>query len=139
MGYCMNQQAAEFCIKAENIGATLTAIKNLHGKETYPDSRGKHFAWVDENFYQINDIVEMFEEWRWVVHRDPEGNIDQIDFCGEKYGDEDLLFKAIAPYVEPGSYIEMCGEDGEAWKWVFTDKKLKKQVARRVYDEEEDN
>ena len=32
---------------------------------------------------------------------------------------------AIAPYVEAGSYIEMYGEDGDKWRYVFDGKTVK--------------
>ena len=30
------------------------------------------------------------------------------------------MFNCIATFVEDGSYIEMVGEDGDLWRWVFT-------------------
>ena len=43
-----------------------------------------------------------------------------ISFDGERQdGTETAMFDSIAPFVEPGSYIEMQGEDGEVWRWVF--------------------
>jgi len=36
-----------------------------------------------------------------------------------KLWDHDEMCKQIAPYVEDGSYIEMSGEDGAMWRWVF--------------------
>lgn len=52
---------------------------------------------------------------------DPDGNIMDIEFIGEKLYDDFSIFQAIAPYVKDGSYIEMMGEDGEQWRWVFQD------------------
>jgi hypothetical protein len=43
----------------------------------------------------------------------------RIHFEGEKIGQEDLLFEAIAPWVRDGSYIEMSGEDDAMWRWFF--------------------
>lgn len=48
--------------------------------------------------------------------------IHGISFEGENQdGTEHEMFNAIAPFVEPGSYIEMQGEDGAIWRWVFQD------------------
>ena len=38
-----------------------------------------------------------------------------------KDGDEEIFFKALAPYVETGSYLCFKGEDGDTWKWSFSD------------------
>lgn len=43
-----------------------------------------------------------------------------ISFEGESQdGTEEEMFQAIAPFVEADSYIEMQGEDGEIWRWIF--------------------
>lgn len=43
---------------------------------------------------------------------------------------------------EPGSYIEMRGEDGALWRWVFDGKTCKEITAKITWDnndvEEED-
>ena len=49
----------------------------------------------------------------------PKGEIVNLEFDGEKSGDEDILFRAIAPFVESGSFIEMRGEDGCQWRCLF--------------------
>jgi hypothetical protein len=46
-----------------------------------------------------------------------------IDFTGECAGAEKELFNAIAPYVEKDSWIEMSGEEGEVWRYVFDGEK----------------
>jgi len=43
-----------------------------------------------------------------------------ISFEGESQdGSEEAMFQSIAPFVEADSYIEMQGEAGEIWRWVF--------------------
>jgi hypothetical protein len=34
-------------------------------------------------------------------------------FIGEKVGDEDALFRAVAPAVDAGSYIQVSSDGGE--------------------------
>lgn len=119
MGYCMDQDDTEFFIAKEDFDGVLKAIKRLRGRETCHDSSGAHFSWVDNDFASINNLAEMLAEWRWEPSFDDEGNINHIDFIGEKMGDDDVLFDAIAPYVKADSYITMRGEDGEVWRWVF--------------------
>lgn len=53
-------------------------------------------------------------------------------FIGDRAADyvETFLF-AIAPFVLPGGYIEMRGEDHELWRWVFSRGKVV-QITPRV-------
>jgi hypothetical protein len=142
MGYCIEQRASDFRVKKENFKPMLKAIESLmaltdrmSGGSSY---REKWFAWVDTSKVlqgvENNDIFYAMEAWRWFVERDEEGNISGIFFEGEKYGDDDLLMAAIAPYVENGCYIEMQGEDGEMWRWCFDHGKLINKEAKIVWE-----
>lgn len=62
------------------------------------------------------------------------GDITGIHFDMEKIGDEDKLFAAIAPYVRSGSFLELVGEDGERWRWVWHDGTFEKQRGRVVFE-----
>jgi hypothetical protein len=108
----MDLMEAKFKIRKEKQLEALKAIKLLVGKETISDASGKHFSWVNtEDFSNARYIEDALEAWRWEVEFDDESNdIVGINFSGEKL---------IAPYVEAGSYIQMQGEDGEMWRWVF--------------------
>lgn len=127
MGYCISQIESKFDLPKAHFEEALKAIQGLHGQETIKDSFGEHFSWVDENFFEINDLVEMLKEWRWSVGLGLDGSIGSIQFTGEKMGDDGIMFRAIAPFVGAGSYIEMQGEDGARWRWTF-DGKICKQV-----------
>ena len=117
---------AKFYILERNQKEALQAIKSLAGKENIKDSSGAHFSWVDtESFVKARHIEDAFKAWRWFVEFDTCDNIINISFEGEKYGDDLIFFKVIAPYVEAGSYIQMQGEDGEMWRWVFDGKTVK--------------
>ena len=116
MGYCMHKRESSFYIAQENCKNALEAIKGLAGKETY----GDHYSWVDTNaFLNAKHFDDAMCKWRWEVEEDDNENIIDIDFIGEKLGDDFKLFKAIAPFVKEGSYIEMYGEDGCFWRWCF--------------------
>lgn len=110
MGYCATQMDSMFYIKKENLSNALKAIKNMPSKE---------YAWVEEEFREVNNLGDMLNKWGWYASFDDEGNITSIDMDQEKLGDEVEMFKAIAPYVKENSYIEMMGEDGYHWRWIF--------------------
>lgn len=131
MGYCIRQVGGKFSVKAGNFPAALSAIQSLHGKETVKDSHGRHFSWVNDKFYEVGDFVGMMQEWRYRLKLEG-GDAVGIEFTGEKLGDDEVLFGAIAPFVESGSYLEFLGEDGDRWRWVF-DGTLKEVHAETVW------
>jgi hypothetical protein len=51
-------------------------------------------------------------------------------FSGEKWGDDEILYTAISPFVEDGAAIEIHGEDGRQWRYLFEAGKYSKQIAR---------
>ena len=133
MGYCMDQREQEFFIPVGSLSDTVAAIQALHGSESIGDSSGKHFSWVEQDFHKHSDPARIFNAWRWNVEMDDDGNIDTIYFDGEKLGDDNTLFNAIAPFVREGSYIEMQGEDGSMWRWTFDGKAMTEKNANITY------
>ncbi len=119
MGYCMTQRDTSFRIRANKVNEALKAVQSLHGKETISDGNGRHFYWVSNTFWKRDSLPAILKEWRWEITFDECGDVENMAFAGEKIGDEMKLFGAIAPFVEKGSFIEMDGEDGCMWRWVF--------------------
>lgn len=144
MGYCMDQRECKFRIKAENKQLALTAIQNL-ATQTSKMSGGswhggqqvvKWFGWVNtSDFVNAPDLKTAMTAWRWEIDEDENGNVVDIWFTGEKLGDDVVLFEAIAPFVEHGSFIEMGGEDGAIWRWVFKDGKVEEKSASIHWDD----
>ena len=67
-------------------------------------------------------VIKKLENYGYTAELDDDGNIICLYFNGDKIAhDEDTMFQAIAPYVEDGSFIEMAGENGDRWRWVFKD------------------
>ena len=125
---------SEFTLKREFFADALEALCSLAGQETVCSKDVAHFMWISaKDFSQAKTLEEMFGTLRWPVHIDEIG-IEEIDFSGEKLGDEDIFFSAIAPYVEEASYIMVANEEGEIWKWVFTGQVCKRQKARIIFD-----
>jgi hypothetical protein len=123
MGYCIDQLGSQFHISSEAAPYAHAAIRNLFGKglETIRHPSGPHYRWVTtKTVLAAPTLKEAMEEWRYELTTDPAtGDHTAITFTGEKSGDEDVLFPAIAPYVTAGSYIVFMGEDGARWRWVF--------------------
>jgi len=118
MGYYINQVDHNFIINNKDIDNVINAIHSLNKNED-ENQLAYGYSWVNMNFIKSNDIKEIFKCWRWHIDQDENGNIDSIYFEGQKLGDDDVLFRAIAPYVKDGSYIELHGEDNAIWRWAF--------------------
>ncbi len=58
----------------------------------------------------LDEIISKFPKDKDVI-----GITQQVEYLGE----ERIIFNVIAPFVEEGSFIEIVGEDGETWRWVF--------------------
>jgi hypothetical protein len=130
MGYCITLTESNFTIKATNKDKALEAIRALandtskmSGGSWGPggETRSRHFSWVTtDDFFLAKTIVVALEAWRYEAHIDEKtGDVVRIEFSGEKLGDDPILWRAVAPFVEDGSYLQMSGEDGTVWRWVF--------------------
>jgi len=133
MGYYMDQGDSKFIVKKENFDEALKVIKALkdntnqmHGGSS--STGEKWYSWVEmSELANAKTLHEAIEAWRWTVELDKEENINEIQFEGEKLGDDLVLFKALAPYVEDDSFIEMHGEDGNTWRWSFCNGKCEER------------
>jgi hypothetical protein len=123
MGYQIFHRASRFYIAANNVAGAMAALRSLCGREPIHDSSGLHFSFVDTAaFLNANTLSEALAAWRWDVGElASDGSVAELEFIGEKHGDDDILFAALAPFVRSGSHIDMIGEDGAAWRWSFED------------------
>lgn len=61
----------------------------------------------------------------WELWTKDGASVSGISFVGEKSADYmEQTLRDIAPFVEPESFIEMRGDEGEVWRWVFRDGKV---------------
>lgn len=131
MGYCIEMIDSNFVIKKENFNVALEDLKKAFIPENmtcYDYINGEkypRFRWVNTDVV-INSktLGEALSEIRYKPSYDEKGNIINVEFTGEKYGDEDIFFSSIAKYVEPKSYIKFVGEDDDEWTWLFNDGKV---------------
>lgn len=126
MGYCIEMTDSNFIIRKNNFEKALEALKKVFvpenmscmdhiNGENYP-----HFSWVDTKIVlDSTTLEEAMDEIRYTPIYNIDGDICDVEFTGEKYGDENVFFAALSPYVETGSYLSFEGEDGESWKWIF--------------------
>ena len=129
MGYHMTQREADFFIDHQNLQPMVAAIQGL-----YDSDSPRQYSWVQDGYEKLTDPIKILRAWRWQADLDEDGNIDEICFAGEKLGDEDVLFRAIAPFVRCGSYIEMSGEDGGLWRYFFENREMREQTAKLIWE-----
>jgi hypothetical protein len=134
MGYMIEQRESKFRIPAEKHEACLAAIKAIPLGDPHVGNGGGH-SWVGE-YDKATTLVDAFYEWRWNARFGPlaGGDLTDLWFEGEKYGDDEVLWEAIAPYVDAGSYIEMSGEEGEVWRWVFDGSTFHTHYGKMTWD-----
>lgn len=129
MGYCIEQTDSNFVIKKENFEKALNSLKTVFVPEKMTccdyvcGEEIPHFRWVTTDVVlNAKTLEEALVEIRYYPIFDNDGNIINVEFIGEKYGDEKIFFMALAPFVESGSYISFIGEDGDSWEWFFDGK-----------------
>lgn len=132
MGYCIEMTDSKFGIKKENFEKALKNLKDVFVPENmtcYDYINGKkypHFSWVNtEIVLESTTLGEALEKIRYTPTYNENGDICNVEFTGEKYGDEEIFFNALAPYIEAGSYLCFEGEDGDTWRWDFNNGKVK--------------
>lgn len=127
MSYYMYFEECNFGIPKEKFGDVLEAIKQANN--------GNPCGYMDKDCDQ-NDLACVLDSWGWLVTIDYDtGDVVDIIFDAEKLVDDDKLFKAIAPYVDAGSYIEMVGEDFVRWRWSFKNGECHKILPTLVWSE----
>jgi len=127
MGYCIRLVDYDFILAAAEKQAALLAIKAM------PDIR---YPWVNfDDVKRAKTLEEAMYVWNYRAEVDKGGNIIGVEFCADKMGNEELMFRAIAPFVKGGSYLEFTGEDDARWRWKFVNGVLKNLDAKIVWEE----
>ena len=122
MGYYIHnqeQQETAFKILSKNALSALSALKATSKLSDGASS---------------NDFNEILRPLGWEVENADNGDVIDIVFLGKKRGRDEELFAAVAPFVEDGSYIEMCGEHNDLWRWTFQNGQMKERRPTIVWE-----
>lgn len=124
----------EECLKAIN---DLFFAKKMKNKASGGSNREARYAWVNnppKGGFPF--LVDAFEEWRYDAHENKNGDV-QIDyFAAEKWGNDEILYETIAPFLSKNAKIYCTGSNNEHWKYTFKNGKMKSSSGRIVYDDE---
>lgn len=107
MSYDMTQHDTQFFMDKASLKAARQALK----------SASEDCKWF--NMRNARSLENAVDQFGWSLEFDDDDNVNGIEHLLECAGDEKRLFNAIAPYVKPGSYIQMTGGDGIMWRWAF--------------------
>lgn len=125
----MSQIDSDFEIKSEYIDKALEAVKRLASSDSV-------HRWVNNRkILESETLKEAVREWCWELYGDRGNDIIGISFNGEKSDDEEFLFEVLAPYITNGSFIEMSGEEGMIWRWIFRDGKYQEIYPTIIWED----
>ena len=143
MSYCAEIIESNFSMKAENFDKAYKAVCELNAHDnmksggkfggeptvkpadsmSVSNNPDKWFSFMAWNYDEIcNDFIDVLKMLGFDIYLGDDG-IDSLYYC-DKVGQEDIFLDAIAPYVEPDSYLLWRGEDGTMWVYVFEDGKM---------------
>lgn len=116
MSYGIQQLDTCMYIPIDKQEIAVKAVKELSSK--------CNLSWVDqEKLKRLTMLADVLECCRWLANLDSQGNITGLEFLSDRLGEDELIFGALAPSVQAGSYILVIGEDKNVWKWSFDGEK----------------
>ena len=146
MGYCVAVICNEVVLRSADVPRAMEVLRGLALKQ-------HRYSWVESgcvlNCIDNDDIIGAFSEWRYDARAlETEDPITALAvtpqkvfpsivieaFTGDKLGDDEMLWRVLAPFVVSGATIEFRGEDGAMWRYLFTDDALVEQTARIVWE-----
>lgn len=122
MSYNIIQQETQFFMEKSNLEAACKALLNVTSD----------CKWFDMT--EASSLINVVDQFGWYLEFDDDGNVNYIEFLLECIGEEKRLFNTIAPYVRPGSYIQMIGEDDAMWRWFFDGMRCIKQKPTIIWE-----
>lgn len=156
MGYCVTIEL-NVRIAPEHYRSCLAAINNLHTDENLLKlaGGGSHggdasvrpvrdrlwYSWVNNPQEEgFKSLEEAFDAWRYSTEMDQhDGYLRVTYFQGEKWGNDEILWTAVAPFVARGCYAVMTGEDGEIWRYLFEKGVMREQYGKVIFKDVENS
>ena len=116
MSYYAYYMDSDILIRRENMPFIVDALRTGYGDSL--DNAMKFHSSISDLDLFINWFSDMYG---YIFRTDDSGNITDIETEDSIHiTDEIETFNKIAPFVEPGSYITMCGVDDDYWwRWYF--------------------
>ncbi len=135
MGYLIYQVETEFFIPKNFKFEAFISIKNLV-KNSVENKNEISFVEMSE-IECAETLEEVLAALRWIPENNESGDIIEVNFTGEKLGDDYQIFESIAGSVENESFITLIGDDGETmklWRWLFLDGNITEKQGKLIFD-----
>lgn len=143
MGYYVNTVSTNFMLKKKNLKKAYKAMCKLNEQDELKTGGswgegGKQlktwFAWMDPDYPKTcKTAQEIIEQLGFDIETNDKGDIINLMY-DNKTGAEEYFMESIAPYVEPGSYIEWQGEGAyDYYKYEFNGKTMEIKRGTIVY------
>ena len=145
MGYYVNATDSVLRIKQENFDHAYRAMCELNWRNdlkrggsygptrptTLPDGPNEWiwFSWMPWNYHETLSTMEEILEALGFELDMYGGELCSVNY-DSKTGSEEHFLRAIAPWVEDGSFIVWRGEDGAMWRWLFDNGEMREQTAK---------
>ena len=133
MGYCVSMEISGVIIPHEKVAECLAVINDLN-----TSANKNQFSWVSYPEDKFKTLRKAIEGWRYVGDFNEDGHFVIEYFEGEKCGDDEILYEAIAPFIDNGTehpgLITCRGEDGEQWRYAFENGKVENQQAKIIWE-----
>lgn len=127
MGYYITTEDVEFTIPSANLPAAWEALVDLNTNPDYAHLKQSGsrddtaFMWAYPNYHEaFSTVADVFQMLGFETYTSPEWDFEIVGYDG-KAGDEKLFLQAVAPYVDPGSFLHFRGEAGEHFRYLFSE------------------
>jgi hypothetical protein len=128
MGYYIHTEDGAYTIPADKRKDALKALDNYreHQDVDWGDDRPEG---------GFKTLREALNACRFSGEEEEEGGDFNVNcFTGEKYSsDLEKTLNVIAPFCEEGDYMQFQGEEGEHWRWIVQNGKIKEVYAELVW------
>lgn len=138
MGYYIHVTEVQFTIPKKNLDTALSIVKDLNTNPRHAEHKRsgsteqRTYAWMPVNYHEtVTSAKEVFELLGFETELNDHGLA--LTYYDDKAGNEDLFLSAVSGLVDPGSYIEWAGDDGEQWRLDFNGESMTHRVGQTVF------
>lgn len=149
MGYRVTLEYSDVAIIKLFQSNALQAVKGSMSRTDLMGGGGQHkneqgkivherwFAWVDtEEVLAAATLKEALRAWWFDTEEEENGTLLITEYMGEKWGDQQHLLAALAPFIRDNSEMIWSGEDDDRWRYLFRNGTLFVQEEERHWSEE---
>ena len=134
MGYSVNISMDNVRIAEEHYKAAIVVCKSLIEEFRYGTlTDASCFYTLDKD-----NLVVMLHALRFSDAKAWDSEVDLGDYWEiEKWHEEDEeVLKKLAPFISDEGVVEVLGEDGDIWRYLFQDNAVGRQESFRTWGEE---